>query len=57
MNANAITIQRIFISHSRKDKAFGDVLVKLLRDIGLTQRQIIYTSGRQLWYSSRRKHL
>lgn len=44
MDTDIITIKRIFISHSRKDSVFGDAIVKLLRGIGLTQNQIIYTS-------------
>lgn len=47
MNVNNTNIKRIFISHSRKDSAFGDAVVKLLRGIGLDQKQIIYTSDPQ----------
>lgn len=40
MNVNNTNIKRIFISHSKKDSAFGDAVVKLLRGIGLDQKQI-----------------
>lgn len=35
---------KIFISHSSKDKVYGDVLVELLKDLGLRRNEIIYTS-------------
>lgn len=35
---------KIFISHSSQDKLYGDVLVRLLRELGLTRNQIIFTS-------------
>ena len=47
INVNNTNIRRIFISHSRKDSVFGDAVVKLLRGIGLDQKQIIYTSDPQ----------
>lgn len=36
---------KIFISHSSNDKNYGDVLVELLRGIGLKKEEIIYTSN------------
>lgn len=36
--------EKIFISHSSKDKRYGDALVKLLRGLGLERNQIIFTS-------------
>lgn len=47
MNTTDTRIKRIFISHSSRDSAFGDAIVGLLRGIGLTQSQIIYTSDPQ----------
>lgn len=35
---------KVFISHSSQDKLYGDVLTRLLRDLGLTREQIIFTS-------------
>lgn len=34
----------IFISHSSRDKEYGEALVQLLQDIGISQRDIIFTS-------------
>lgn len=36
---------KIFISHSSKDKEIGNHLVKLLRGIGLSEEEIIFTSN------------
>lgn len=36
---------KIFISHSSKDKKYGDLLVGLLRGLGLEREEIIYTSN------------
>ena len=36
---------KIFISHSSKDKEYGDILVELLRGLGLKKDEIIYTSN------------
>ncbi|MCL6659680.1 toll/interleukin-1 receptor domain-containing protein [Paenibacillus amylolyticus] len=36
--------EKIFISHSSKDKKYGYALVKLLRGLGLERNQIIFTS-------------
>ncbi|PHA26080.1 hypothetical protein COI69_30120 [Bacillus cereus] len=36
--------EKIFISHSSKDKKYGEALVKLLRGLGLQRNQIIFTS-------------
>lgn len=47
MNGIGTNIKRVFISHSSKDKAFGDAVVRLLRGLGLTQGQIVYTSNPQ----------
>ena len=35
----------IFISHSSKDKKYGDALVQLLQDIGISPNDIIFTSN------------
>ena len=37
--------EKIFISHSSKDKQYGEALVKLLRGLGLKRDQIIFTSN------------
>lgn len=37
----------IFISHSSKDKKFGYALVKLLCDLGINRRKIIFTSNNE----------
>ncbi len=42
---NENTYDKIFISHKSNDKKYGDALVKLLREIGLDDEQIIYTSS------------
>ncbi|HDX9494787.1 TIR domain-containing protein [Bacillus thuringiensis] len=36
--------EKIFISHSSKDKKYGEALVKFLRGLGLQRNQIIFTS-------------
>lgn len=36
---------KIFISHSSKDKAYGDCLIELLKGLGLKREEIIYTSN------------
>lgn len=36
--------EKIFISHASADKKYGEVLVKLLRGLGLKRDQIIFTS-------------
>lgn len=36
---------KVFISHSSKDKAYGDCLVNLLKGLGLKRDDIIYTSN------------
>lgn len=36
---------KIFISHSSKNKNFGEKLVELLRNIGIKESEIIYTSN------------
>lgn len=36
---------KIFISHSSKNKSYGDKLVDLLRRIGIKEKEIIYTSN------------
>lgn len=36
---------KIFISHSSKNKNFGDPLVELLRNVGIKENEIIYTSN------------
>ncbi|MGN0245845.1 MAG: hypothetical protein ACI4DK_07760 [Lachnospiraceae bacterium] len=36
---------KIFISHSSKDKIYGDLLVELLKGLGLRRDEIIYTSN------------
>ena len=36
---------KIFISHSSKDKFYGDKLVDLLRSVGVKENEIIYTSN------------
>ena len=36
---------KIFISHSSNDKKYGDILVELLRGVGLKKEEIIYTSN------------
>lgn len=36
---------KIFISHSSKDKEYGEVLVKLLLGIGIKGSQILFTSN------------
>lgn len=36
---------KIFISHSSKDKVFGDILLGLLKGLGLGRNEIIYTSN------------
>ena len=36
---------KIFISHSSKNKFFGDKLVDLLRNVGVKENEIIYTSN------------
>lgn len=36
---------KIFISHSSKDKEYGEVLVKLLLGIGIKGSQIVFTSN------------
>ena len=45
MPNNSGTYDKIFISHKSSDKKFGDALAKLLREIGLDDEQIIYTSS------------
>jgi hypothetical protein len=34
----------IFISHSSKDKKYADLLVKFIKDLGINDEQLIYTS-------------
>lgn len=36
---------KIFISHSSKDKEYGDVLLELLKGLGLKREEVIYTSN------------
>lgn len=36
---------KVFISHSSEDKEYGDVLLELLRGLGLNRDEIIYTSN------------
>lgn len=36
---------KVFISHSSKDKVYGDLLVGLLKGLGLKREEIIYTSN------------
>lgn len=36
---------KIFISHSSKDKNYGNALVELLRNIGIKENEIIFTSN------------
>lgn len=36
---------KVFISHSSKDKAYGDCLIELLKGLGLKREEIIYTSN------------
>lgn len=36
---------KIFISHSSKNKFYGDKLVELLRNVGVKENEIIYTSN------------
>lgn len=36
---------KIFISHSSEDKEYGDILLELLRGLGLNRDEIIYTSN------------
>lgn len=36
---------KIFISHSSKDKKYGNILLELLRGLGLNKDEIIYTSN------------
>lgn len=36
---------KVFISHSSKDKVYGDILVDLLKGLGLKREEIIYTSN------------
>jgi hypothetical protein len=36
---------KIFISHSSKNKFYGDKLVDLLRNVGVKENQLIYTSN------------
>lgn len=38
-------VKKIFISHSSMDKTYGEVLVKLLRELGLNREEIIFTSN------------
>lgn len=38
-------MRKIFISHSSKDRDYGEALVKLLRGIGLAPSQIIFSSN------------
>lgn len=38
----------VFVSHSSKDKAYADEIVKLLRGIGLSSKNLIYTSNPNL---------
>lgn len=35
----------IFISHSSKDKEYGDAIVELLLNVGVNNKQIVYTSN------------
>lgn len=42
-----VPYKKLFVSHASKDKAFGDILVNLLRGIGMDRSQIIYTSDPQ----------
>lgn len=37
--------QKVFISHSSSDKIFGDALVFLLKGLGLSKSQLLYTSN------------
>ena len=37
--------RKIFLSHSSKDKAYGDALVSLMLRVGLSTKQIIYSSN------------
>lgn len=39
------TIRKVFISHSSRDREYGEELVWLLRSIGLKKEQIIFTSN------------
>lgn len=36
---------KVFISHSSEDKKYGDILLELLRGLGLNRDEIIYTSN------------
>lgn len=42
---NKMIEEKIFISHSSKDAAYGQILVDLLKYIGLKREQIIFTSN------------
>jgi hypothetical protein len=39
------SIKKIFISHSSKNNGYGNLLVELLRSIGVKENEIIYTSN------------
>lgn len=45
MEKNAIIYQKIFLSHSSKDKPDGDAVVALLLKAGLSTEQILYSSN------------
>ncbi|MFY0652769.1 MAG: toll/interleukin-1 receptor domain-containing protein [Cyclobacteriaceae bacterium] len=36
---------KIFISHSSRNKNYGDLIVQLLRDLGIKEEEIIFTSN------------
>lgn len=40
----SIIKEKLFISHSSRDKKYGEAIVKLLRGLGLDRSQIIFTS-------------
>lgn len=40
-----ISEQKVFISHSSSDKIYGDALIFLLKGLGLSKSQLLYTSN------------
>jgi hypothetical protein len=45
VNKNETNQMKIFISHSSKNKNYGELLVEFLRNIGLKENEIIFTSN------------
>ena len=45
INNSKPTQMKVFITHSSKDAEYGDLLVELLRNLGLKENEIIFTSN------------